>query len=41
MVETPGQGTKGRVIIGSIATVISLIRKTFLTPGDVTVVAGS
>jgi hypothetical protein len=42
MVETPGQGTKGRVIIiGSIATVISLIRKTFLTPVDVTAVAGS
>jgi len=41
MAETVGVGTKGRVIIGSIATVISLIRKTFLLPVDVTVVAGS
>jgi len=41
MVETVGLGTEGRVIIGSIAAVISLIRKTFLLPVDVTVVAGS
>jgi hypothetical protein len=41
MVETPGQGREGRVIIGSIATVISLIRNAFPTPVNVTAVAGS
>jgi hypothetical protein len=41
MMKVSWVGTGGRVIIGSIATVISLIRNAFLTTVDVTAVAGS